>query len=177
MKGKLLKDDIGWFVEYYEEVGISKSLSLWREDVIKVEDYISNYHDDLNLHPQYYEGAEVEFEIRINALSPTWEPCAILIHPEIPRLMYRDGKEIRSYHSPKIDDMLKEIEEEEMSENKNICEYSGLRSVTSYTETKETLYTEEQLKLAYMQGYNRGKDGNPNHMESYIEFLKQQKKD
>jgi hypothetical protein len=36
-------------------------------------------------------------------------------------------------------------------------------------------YTEEQLKLAYMQGYNRGKDGNPNHMESYIEFIKQPK--
>jgi hypothetical protein len=42
---------------------------------------------------------------------------------------------------------------------------------------QETLYTEEQVKLAYMQGYNRGKDGNPNHMESYIEFLKQNKKD
>jgi hypothetical protein len=42
---------------------------------------------------------------------------------------------------------------------------------------RETLYTEEQLKLAYMQGYNRGKDGNPNHMESYIKFLKQPKKD
>jgi hypothetical protein len=39
----------------------------------------------------------------------------------------------------------------------------------------EKTYTEEQLKLAYMQGYNRGKDGNPNHMESYIEFLKQPK--
>jgi hypothetical protein len=32
---------------------------------------------------------------------------------EIPRLMYRGGKEIRSYHSPKVDEMLKEIEEEE----------------------------------------------------------------
>ncbi len=40
---------------------------------------------------------------------------------------------------------------------------------------QETLYTEEQIKLAYMQGYNRGKDGNPNHMESYIQFLKQPK--
>ncbi len=38
-------------------------------------------------------------------------------------------------------------------------------------------YTEEQLKLAYMQGYNRGKDGNPNHMEAYIEFIKQNIKD
>ena len=38
-------------------------------------------------------------------------------------------------------------------------------------------YTEEQLKLAYMQGYNRGVDGNPNQMESYIEFLKETKKD
>jgi hypothetical protein len=96
MKGKLLKDDMGWFVEYYEELGISKSLPLWREDVMKVEDYISNYHDDLYLHPKYYEGAEVEFEIKINALSPSWEPLAILIHPEISRLMYKGGKEINS---------------------------------------------------------------------------------
>ena len=59
--------------------------------------------------------------------------------------------------------------------DKTMCEYSGLRSVTSYIETKENTYTEEQLKLAYIQGYNRGKDGNPNHMESYIEFLKQPK--
>ncbi len=59
--------------------------------------------------------------------------------------------------------------------DKTMCEYSGLRSVTSYIETKENTYTEEQLKLAYIQGYNRGVQGNPNHMESYIEFLKQQK--
>jgi hypothetical protein len=96
MKGKLLKDDMGWFVEYYEEVGISKALPLYGEDVIRVEDYISNYHDDIYLHPQYYEGTDVEFEIRIDALSPTWEAFAILIHPEIPRLMYKDGKEINS---------------------------------------------------------------------------------
>ena len=37
----------------------------------------------------------------------------------------------------------------------------------------EITYTEEQVKLAYMQGYNRGVDGNPNQMESYIEQLKQ----
>jgi hypothetical protein len=117
MKGKLLKDDMGWFVEYYEELGISKSLPLWREDVMKVEDYISNYHDDLYLRPKYYEGMDVEFEIRIDALSPTWEAFSILIHPEIPRLMYKGGKEIRSYHSPKLQKMLDEINSEEISES------------------------------------------------------------
>jgi hypothetical protein len=38
-------------------------------------------------------------------------------------------------------------------------------------------YTEEQLKLAYMQGYNRGELGTRPDMESYIEFIKQNKKD
>jgi hypothetical protein len=38
-------------------------------------------------------------------------------------------------------------------------------------------YTEEQLKLAYMQGYNRGELGAHPDMESYIEFLKETKKD
>ena len=31
----------------------------------------------------------------------------------IPRLMYKDGREIRSYHSPKLDNILKEISDEE----------------------------------------------------------------
>jgi hypothetical protein len=39
----------------------------------------------------------------------------------------------------------------------------------------EKTYTEEQLKLAYVQGYNRGVDGNPNHMEEYITHLKSTK--
>jgi hypothetical protein len=42
-------------------------------------------------------------------------------------------------------------------------------------EAKETLYTEEEVKLAYIQGYNRGKDGNPNHMEEYITHVKSTK--
>jgi hypothetical protein len=32
---------------------------------------------------------------------------------EIPRLMYKDGREIRSYHSPILDELLKEISDEE----------------------------------------------------------------
>jgi len=56
-------------------------------------------------------------------------------------------------------------------------EYYEKKKKEAQLPQQETLYTEEQLKLAYMQGYNRGKDGNPNHMESYIEFIKQPKKD
>ena len=41
----------------------------------------------------------------------------------------------------------------------------------------EKTYTEEQLKLAYMQGYNRGADRKLHDMESYIEFIRQNKKD
>lgn len=39
----------------------------------------------------------------------------------------------------------------------------------------EITYTEEQLKLAYMQAYNRGVLGTGPDMESYIEFIKQSK--
>jgi hypothetical protein len=42
---------------------------------------------------------------------------------------------------------------------------------------KQRMYSEEQLKLAYMQGYNRGELGTRHDMESYIEFIKQTKKD
>ena len=34
-------------------------------------------------------------------------------------------------------------------------------------------YTDNQIRMTYMQGYNRGKEGNPNEMEKYIEFLNQ----
>jgi hypothetical protein len=64
-----------------------------------------------------------------------------------------------------------------ISENGNKLLFDKEGNLIKEVPKEETLYTEEQLKLAYMQGYNRGKDGNPNHMKSYIEFLKQPKKD
>ena len=39
----------------------------------------------------------------------------------------------------------------------------------------EITYTEKDIRLAYMQGFNRGVDGNPNHMEEYITHLKSTK--
>lgn len=43
-------------------------------------------------------------------------------------------------------------------------------------EQPEARFTEKDLRFAYMQGYNRGKDNNSNHMEEYITYLKNQKK-
>jgi len=40
---------------------------------------------------------------------------------------------------------------------------------------QEALFTEKDIMFAYMQGYNRGKDGNPNHMEEYITHVKSTK--
>jgi len=44
-------------------------------------------------------------------------------------------------------------------------------------EETSTLYTEEQLKIVYTRGYDRGIDRKPRNMEAYIEFIKQNKKD
>ena len=38
-------------------------------------------------------------------------------------------------------------------------------------DNKDRKYTEQDIRFAYMQGYNRGKDSNPNHMEAYIKHL------
>jgi hypothetical protein len=46
-----------------------------------------------------------------------------------------------------------------------------------YNKAKENLYTEEQLKIVYTRGYDRGIDRKPRNMEAYIEFIKQNKKD
>jgi len=114
--------------------------------------------------------------------SNNWSAGKLPLHPDFIEAMetcftskftqeveFETVKEYIDSHTNQVQKYAKLIKQEDM------CEYSGLRAVTSYIETKENTYTEEQLKLAYIQGYNRGKDGNPNHMESYIEFLKQQK--
>jgi hypothetical protein len=44
-------------------------------------------------------------------------------------------------------------------------------------EKTSTLYTEEQLKIVYTRGYDRGIDRKPRNMETYIEFIKLNKKD
>lgn len=48
----------------------------------------------------------------------------------------------------------------------------GSGDASSQTEISEHRFTEKDIRFAYMQGYNRGVDGNPNHMENYIEHLK-----
>jgi hypothetical protein len=43
-----------------------------------------------------------------------FQACYYKTKPDgIPRLMYKDGREIRSYHSPILDELLKEISDEE----------------------------------------------------------------
>jgi hypothetical protein len=99
----------------------------------------------------------------------------------IPRLMYKDGKEIRSYHSPKIDEMLKEIEEDnvyEMAQTYAIESGSLNREsrrkgfVDGYNKAKEILYTEEQV----MEAISMAMD--PDYIPSVeiIQSLKQPKK-
>jgi hypothetical protein len=82
-----------------------------------------------------------------------------------------------TYGSKKSDEVEVPKHPSVISENGNELLFDKEGNLIKELPQQETLYTEEQLKLAYMQGYNRGKDGNPNHMESYIEFLKQHKKD
>jgi len=100
---------------------------------------------------------------------------------------------IRSYHSPKIDGMLKEIEEDDvkkLAEELYPIEFHPIMEgsydinreqreafVKGYNKAKETLYTEEELKRVYTRGYDRGIDRKPRNMEAYIEFIKQNKKD
>ena len=56
-----------------------------------------------------------------------------------------------------------------------ICEYSGLMSVTSYMETKETLYTEEQVRELGMKAFMKGRKHQEYSIEEIIESLKQTK--
>jgi hypothetical protein len=84
-----------------------------------------------------------------------------------------DGKEFltaddyisKTYGSKGSDELGSSLEwNGEVTEGHNI-------HTSSQTETPEHKFTEKDIRFAYMQGYNRGVDGNPNHMESYIEHL------
>jgi len=54
-----------------------------------------------------------------------------------------------------------------------ICEYSGLMSVASYMETKETLYTEKQVREAIRIATTT----DPKSVDYIIQSLKQPKND
>ena len=60
---------------------------------------------------------------------------------------------------------------------KELTEVAEHYFIVGYEIATEKRYSEEQLKLAYMQGYNRGELGTRPDMESYIEFIKKNKKD
>jgi hypothetical protein len=177
-------------------------LPIHPNDAEYVNAYDDNYHDDLHLYPAFYNNKEVEFNI-----VDFWETGLEEVI-KVAEIIHTDNTKNQKTASKEFDDFLESVKA--IPDQKPICEYSGLPSLTSYTDqqeddvyemaqtyaiesgslniesrrkgfvdgynkAKETLYTEEQVKLAYMQGYNRGKDGNPNHMESYIQFLKQPK--
>lgn len=102
---------------------------------------------------------------------------------------------IRNYHSPKIDEMLKEIEEDDVEklakqevgwwdENDND---DVNRFVQGYNKAKETLYTEEQMIQASKYGYefrdttsfpeHKFEDSCINNTKQWLQSLKQYKKD
>lgn len=108
MKGKLSKTERGWFVKY-------KMV----DDLIATDGGIIPIHPD---YEKYYflnendEDGEVEFEMvkeYIDERTNQIQTYAKLKQP--PKLMYRDGTPIRSYCSPKIQELLDEIKLEEIS--------------------------------------------------------------
>jgi len=63
MKGKLKKVENQWYAVNTCEWGIGWFYRLHPEDVECVKTYDDNYYDDIQLHPFFYEGKEIDFEI------------------------------------------------------------------------------------------------------------------
>jgi len=225
MKGKLEKTIKGqWVVRIISEETPECDTIIEHGKQLPVHpDYIKYYFLDEDA-----DGSEVEFEI-VNKLWGTNDDIisyAKLIKPkkinleEMPkeeweearntaykhfdikkgsRLMYKDGKEIRSYHSPKIDEMLKEIEEDDIKDWAHLTSVSkGLDGsvyqstyleafIDGYNKAKETLYTEEQMIQASKYGYefrdttsfpeHKFEDSCINNTKQWLQSLKQYKKD
>lgn len=107
MKGKLHKTELGGWVVKYKMV----------DDLIATDGGTIPMHPD---YEKYYfldedaEDGEVEFEL-ITDVNAHGYGCTYAKLKRPPKLMYRDGTPIRSYHSPKLQELLDEINFEEIS--------------------------------------------------------------
>ena len=66
IKGKLVRLNSTWHVKWYDTISATCGpdymvTPLEDEDNTNIENYLKGYTDDINLHPAYYEGKEVEF--------------------------------------------------------------------------------------------------------------------
>ena len=181
MKGTLHKTETGWQVSH---ATYDITLNRWTAGKFPVHpDYIKYYFLDEDA-----EGSEVEFEIvkeYTNNHSNEVQSYAKLIKPELYVMDNPYTSDITLKSPPnsivftiKNGEPIIVLDEVGFKYEGELIEDAG----EIYKLFKDFVrgsvgYTEEQLKLAYMQGYNRGVDGNPNQMESYIEFLKETKKD
>jgi hypothetical protein len=114
MKGTLHKTEQGWQVSHATYHLESEKWTAGKyplhPDFIEMMDtcFTSKFTQDVEFEivTEWENG-----EVGVNGLT-----YAKLVKKEVPRLMYKDGREIRSYHSPKLEKILKEIEEEEKIE-------------------------------------------------------------
>ncbi len=175
MKGTLTKKINGTWVVRVQSTDQHPSPSvveygveypLHPDDVLDVEQHI----EATSISHSLNANMEVEFEIAHLSRDPLGRDVktyAKLIN-QVPDVRKMVEDDVKTTTSDLIDSAIWSLPFEERMKCWKLIE-------KLVEEEKETLYTEEQVKLAYMQGYNRGKDGNPDHMESYIEFLKQPK--
>lgn len=68
MDGVLTKKDGVWVVRYLQAstpdgTKYWEELPLYSEHAMYIDTYLDNYHDDVYLHPAYYNGMPIEFEI------------------------------------------------------------------------------------------------------------------
>ena len=219
MKGKLEKTIKGqWVVRVISEETPECDTIIEHGKQLPVHpDYVKYYFLDEDA-----DGGEVEFEI-VNKLWGTNDDIisyAKLIKPgmgskvdlqkleaKLDKILSEETPEsfhkwleskrgpIRNYHSPKIDEMLKEIEEDDVEklaeinatwDDIDVYSYK-LGFKEGYNKAKETLYTEEQMIQASKYGYefrdttsfpeHKFEDSCINNTKQWLQSLKQYKKD
>ena len=219
MKGKLEKTIKGqWVVRVISEDTPECDTIIEHGKQLPVHpDYIKYYFLD-----EEAEGGEVEFEIvnKLWGVNDEIISYAKLIKPgmgskvnlqrleaKLDKILAEETPEsfhkwleskrgpIRNYHSPKIDEMLKEIEEDDVEklaeinatwDDIDVYSYK-LGFKEGYNKAKETLYTEEQMIQASKYGYefrdttsfpeHKFEDSCINNTKQWLQSLKQYKKD
>ena len=212
MKGKLHKTGKRWVVEYMVDERTPIGHKSWWETLPLHPDYVKYYFLDEDA-----EGGEVEFEIvkeYIDSHTNQVQKYAKLIKPKtggkvdlqkledkFDKLLSEETPEsfhkwleskrgpIRNYHSPKIDEMLKELQEDDIKDWAHLTSVSkGLDGsvyqstyedgfIDGYNKAKETLYKEGQVREVIRNCFKSNADGFVVTEDDMMRTIKNSKKD
>jgi len=167
MKGTLHRTIKEWVVKYFD--------SEKAYDIMYCGESLPLHPEDANIVVLGMDNMEIEFEI----VNESWDGYMGGTYAKLINHIVDNNEMVEDDVDEAEKEFIKLINGKTLP-TKQLTEVAEHYFIVGYQEgkdkAKENLYTEEQLKIVYTKGYDRGIDRKPRNMEAYIEFIKQNKK-